>query len=123
MVAVKSYRELEVWQQGMDLVVEVYRVSKAFPQDERWGLTSQVQRAATSVPANIAEGQGRVHRGDFVHHLSIARGSLMELETHLQIANRLGWLDDAEFDAIWAHCQDVGRLLNGLLRSLNSNPP
>jgi len=121
-MAVKSYRELEVWQQGMDLVVEVYRVSKAFPQDERWGLTSQAQRAATSVPANIAEGQGRVHRGDFVHHLSIARGSLMELETHLQIANRLGLLQDAEFDALWARCQDVGRLLNGLLRSLNSNP-
>jgi four helix bundle protein len=104
----------------MDLVVEVYRVSKAFPQDERWGLTSQLQRAASSVPANIAEGQGRVHRGDFVHHLSVARGSLMELETHLQIANRLGYLRASEFDPLWARCQDVGRLLNGLIRSLTT---
>jgi four helix bundle protein len=79
---VRSYRELAVWLEGMNLVTETYRLSRQFPTDERFGLTSQMRRSAVSIPANIAEGHGRSHRGDFLHHVSFARGSLAELETH-----------------------------------------
>ena len=73
-MAIRHYRDLEVWQKAMDLVEQVYRLAKALPPEERYGLTSQIQRAAVSIPANIAEGHGRLHRGDYVHHLSMARG-------------------------------------------------
>ena len=81
-MTVNSYRDLRVWQKAMDLVVTSYEVAKQFPQSELYGLVSQIQRAAVSIPANIAEGHGREHLGDYLHHLSIANGSLMELETH-----------------------------------------
>jgi four helix bundle protein len=119
-MAGQHYRELKGWQRSMDLVSEVYALTKSFPSDEVFGLTSQLRRSAVSVPANIAEGQGRLHRGDFLHHLSMARGSLSETETHLQIASRLGYVQDEAVAAIWALCQEVGRLLNGLIRSLGT---
>jgi len=119
-MAGQHYRELKVWQRSMDLVAEVYALTKSFPSDEVFGLTSQLRWSAVSVPANIAEGQGRLHRGDFLHHLSMARGSLSETETHLQIASRLGYVQDEAVAPIWALCQDVGRLLNGLIRSLTT---
>jgi four helix bundle protein len=118
-MAGQHYPELKVWQRSMDLVVEVYALTRAFPPDELFGLTSQLRRAAVSVPASIAEGQGRFHRGDFLHHLSMARGSLTESETHLLIASRLGYITDEAVTPGWALCQDVGRLLNGLIRSLS----
>lgn len=117
-MAVQTYRDLEVWQRSMDLVVEFYRLSKLLPREEQFGLTSQMQRAAVAIPANIAEGHGRLHRGDHVHHLSIARGSLTELETHLQIAVRLEYLQREQGLESWRLLQEVGRLLNGLIRSL-----
>ncbi|MBZ5502136.1 MAG: four helix bundle protein [Acidobacteriia bacterium] len=89
---IKSYRDLLVWQKAMDLVVASYGIAKKLPAQEMYGLVTQIQRAAASIPANIAEGHGRKHRGDYLHHLSIARGSLLELETHLLIAGRLGYL-------------------------------
>src|SRR5690348_3439026 len=89
-----GYRSLRVWQRAMDLVVESYALAHRLPLHERYGLASQLRRAAVSIPANIAEGNGRVHRGDYVHHLSIARGSLMELETHIEIAHRLQYLHE-----------------------------
>ncbi len=85
----------------MDVVEEVYRFSKGFPTEERFGLTSQIRRAAVSVPANIAEGYGRIHRGDYIHHLSIANGSLMEIETHLLIAGRLEYLKKEKAKKAW----------------------
>ena len=88
----KTYRELDVWKKAVDMVVMVYELTRELPTEEKYGLISQMQRAAVSVPANIAEGYGRVHRGDYVHHLSIARGSLAELETHITIAVRLDFL-------------------------------
>ncbi|MDD4891723.1 MAG: four helix bundle protein, partial [Phycisphaerae bacterium] len=91
-MAIRSYRDLEVWQKGTDLVVEVYRLAKLFPSDEIFGLTSQIRRSSVSVPANTAEGHGRLHRGDYVRHLSIARGSLAETETHLLLALRLEYI-------------------------------
>ncbi len=117
-MTVQTYCDLEVWQRSMDLVVEVYHLAKLFPQ-EVFGLTSQIRRAVVSVPANITEGYGRLHRKEYLHHLSIARGSLMEVETHLQIAVRLQYLDREQVKNTWALLQEVGRLLNGLIRSLN----
>jgi four helix bundle protein len=86
---IKSYRDLIVWQKSMDLVVASYEVAKKIPHQEIYGLIAQIQRAAVSIPANIAEGHGRRHTGDYIHHLSMARGSVLELETHFLIAQRL----------------------------------
>jgi four helix bundle protein len=119
----RSYRDLEVWQKAMDLVVACYQATRCFPKHEIYGLSSQLQRAAISVPANIAEGQGRQHRPEFIQHLTIAYGSLMELETHLQIAQRLGYLESEAAHQLLSDCAQVGRLLNGLLRSLRQKPP
>lgn len=117
---IQTYRDLEVWQKGMDLVVEVYGIAKLFPKDEQFGLTNQIRRSVVSVPANIAEGHGRLHRGDFVRFLSVARGSLVETETHLQIAVRLEYLHRDQAKGVWLLCQEVGRLLSGLIRSLEN---
>lgn len=121
-MAVKSYRDLQAWTKAMDLVEQIYRLAQTLPAEERYGLTSQIQRAAVSVPANIAEGHGRVHRGDYVHHLSIARGSLMEVETHLALAVRLNLLDRESAVPVWDLAQEVGKLLNGLIGALRRKP-
>jgi four helix bundle protein len=117
---IQTYRDLEVWQKGMDLVIEIYKLASLFPQQEMFALTSQLRRAAVSIPANIAEGHGQLYRRNFLRHLSIARGSLMEVETHLQIAVRLNYLSRDQAKAAWALLQETGRLLNGLIRSLES---
>ena len=116
---VRSYRELIVWQKAMDLVVMCYQISGQFPKTEMYGLTSQLQRAAVSVPANIAEGQGRSHIREFLNHLSIAYGSLMEVETHLEIAARLTYLDPAMLPMMLEQTAEIGRMLNGLMQALN----
>ena len=118
-MSIKSYRDLEVWQKAMDLVVECYKIAERFPKTEVYGLTSQLRRAAISVPANIAEGQGRSHTREFLNHLSIAYGSLMEVETHLQIAARLHYLDDSSIQSLLEKSAEIGRMLNGLIQSLN----
>ena len=118
-MGVRSYRELEVWQKAMDLVIECYRTGERFPKSELYGLTSQLQRAAVSVPANIAEGQGRSHTKEFLNHLSIAYGSLMEGETHLLIAYRLNYIERSSLESLLDKCAEVGRMLNGLVSALN----
>jgi four helix bundle protein len=120
-MSLSSYRKLDVWQRAMDLVVECYNASKKFPREERYGLTSQLQRAAVSVPANISEGQGREHRKEFLHHLSIAHGSLAELETHLQIAERLNYLNSEEVQGLLTRSEEIGRMINGLRKSLRQD--
>ena len=117
-ITFKSYRDLEVWQKAMDLVVECYRITNKFPRSELYGLTSQLRRAAVSVPSNIAEGRERQHTKEFVQHLAIAYGSLAELETHLQIAQRLNYLDSSQVRQVLEKTSEVGRMLNGLRRSL-----
>jgi four helix bundle protein len=114
----EAFEKLVVWQRAMDLVERVYALSRAFPSDERFGLTSQLCRASVSVPANIAEGYGRTHRGDYLHHLSMARGSLMEIETHLKIAVRLRFVTEEAMRPSWDNAQEVGRLLTALIASL-----
>jgi four helix bundle protein len=103
----------------MQLVVDVYRTSEVFPTAEMYGLTSQTRRAASSVPANIAEGQGRRRVGEYRQFLGNARGSLSELDTHLELAARLGYLNAEQHRRLLEQLAEVGRLLNGLMRSLN----
>ncbi|MFL5806268.1 MAG: four helix bundle protein [Roseiflexaceae bacterium] len=102
----------------MDLVVEIYRLATLFPQAEIFGLTSQFRRAVVSIPTNIAEGYGHLHRENYLRHLSIARGSLLEVETLLQIAVRLDYLGRDQAKSAWSLLQEVGRLMNRLIRSL-----
>jgi four helix bundle protein len=115
---VRSYRDLEVWQKAMDLVVECYEITKRFPRDEIYGLILQLRRAAVSIPANIAEGRGRKHKAEFIQYLSIAYGSLAELETHLQIAQRLNYIDMEKLNQLLEKTAEIGRMINGLRRSL-----
>ena len=117
-ILIKSHRDLIVWQKAVDLVVSVYDKSNEFPNSEKFGLTSQLRRAASSVPANIAEGQGRRLRGEFLNFLGNARGSLLEVDTHLELALRLRYLSDDEFAVLSEKLSEVARLLNGLMRSL-----
>ncbi len=116
---IRSHRDLIVWQKAMDLVVRVYRESEGFPKAETYGLTSQTRRAVASIPANIAEGQGRRLPGEYVHFLGNARGSLCELDTHLELALRLGYLDFPRHSILLDQLAEVDRLLNGLMRSLD----
>lgn len=102
----------------MDLVVEAYRLTKGFPKHETYGLASQLRKAAVSVPANIAEGHGREHLGDYLRHLSIANGSLMEVETHCIIALRLEYLSRSDARALLHRTRELGRMLAGLVRAL-----
>jgi four helix bundle protein len=119
---IRSYRDLIAWQKGMELVEMVYRTSNIWPKSEIYGLTNQVRRATVSVPANIAEGHGRASTKEYLHHLSIARGSLLEVETHLLIAQRLTYLPDPSAEILLTHAAEVSRLLSGLSRSLTPNP-
>jgi four helix bundle protein len=106
----------------MDLVVKCYQVTKKFPKSEIYGLTSQLQRAAISIPANIAEGRERQYTKEFLQHLSIAYGSLAELETHLLIAERLSYIDKDQIKQLLEKTAEIGRMINGLRRSLERNP-
>ena len=117
-MAGQSYRDLVVWQKAMQLVTDTYLIAATFPKAEMFGLSSQLKRAVISVPSNIAEGQGRDSTKEFLHHLSIAYGSLMEVETQIQIAANLSYVPQSQADTIFDKCGEVGRLLNGLLRSL-----
>ena len=118
-MAVKSYRELIAWQKAMDLAEGVYMLTSAFPREERYGLTSQIPRSAVSVPSNIAEGQGRRSTREFQSFLSIARGSLCEMETQVLLAERLGYLKTCNGSGLLDQAAEVGRLINGLLKSLS----
>ena len=113
-----DYRDLIAWQRAMDLAEAVYQASSALPESERFGLTRQMRRAVVSVPANIAEGQGRRTDGEFLNQLSVAHGSLRELETHILLARRFEMLDETVTQGILEEAADVGRLINGLANSL-----
>jgi four helix bundle protein len=115
-----SYRDLVAWQKAVDLVVEVYRITRSFPKDEAYGLTSQLRRAAVSVPSNIAEGQGRLSKGEFRQFLGHARGSVLEVETQAIIAHKLGFLENAAAENVLSKSAEVNRILNGLLESLET---
>jgi len=115
---VKSYKDLEVWQKAMDLVVKCYQITKNFPKSEVYSLASQLQRAAVSIPANIAEGRERKYSKEFVQHLSIAYSSLAELETHIQIAQRLDYISSVNTKQLLEQTGEIGRMINGLRKSI-----
>ncbi|HEX8772836.1 MAG TPA: four helix bundle protein [Pyrinomonadaceae bacterium] len=118
---INSFRDLRVWQAGMDLVEQVYRITQTFPKHEIYGLTSQMQRAAVSVPSNIAEGHTREHSKEYLYHLSIAQASLAELETQLEIATRLKYLSPESLQQTLAQVSALGRQLYALRNALTKH--
>lgn len=116
----KSYRELIVWQKSMQLVTDIYRATESLPKGEQFGLTSQIRRASVSVPCNIAEGFGRQLAGDFGRFLTMARGSLYELQTQIEIALNLRFLTDEVVGQLTARAQEVERMLNRLITTVRS---
>jgi len=116
--AVFSYRDLVVWQRAMELVSAVYKLTRTFPSSERFGLTSQIQRAAVSIPSNIAEGQGRLATKEFRQFLGVARGSLKELETQLLISIDLTYAGAEDVADCLRLTDEIGRMLNALIKAL-----
>ena len=118
MPKISHFRELRVWQRGMDVVEAVYRVTGGFPKSELYGLTGQVRRAAISVPSNIAEGHTRASTKEYLNHISIAQASLAEVETQLEIASRLGYLHSDELSPILEQSVALGKQLYALRDAL-----
>jgi four helix bundle protein len=118
---IKSHRDLIVWQKAMGLVEAVYDATASFPKEETYALTSQIRRAVVSIPANIAEGQGRRLSKEYLYFLANGRGSLLELDTHLEIAVRLRYLDVKKHSALKEQLDEVGRMLNGLMRAVEAS--
>lgn len=119
----KSFRDLKVWHLSMDLTMLIYSVTSEFPKYEIYGLSSQMRRAAISIPSNIAEGSARSTRRDFRQFVLIARGSSCELETQLMIASRLRYATEEKITEAETLSREVGRMLSGLSRFLNTRPP
>jgi four helix bundle protein len=115
---ISSYQQLDIWQKSMGLVTEIYQRSSIFPKAEMFGLTSQIRRAAISIPANIAEGWGRKLTKEFIQFLRIARGSLLELETHLIIAQNLGYIETQILDALLPRTKEINKMINAMISSL-----
>ena len=115
---IRNYRYLDAWNEAMDLTEDVYAITKTLPTEELYGLKSQMRRAAVSIPSNISEGHGRKGNNEFLHHLSIAKGSLSELETQLILCVRLKYITRDDLKPVWKRAQIVGKLLVGLVRSL-----
>jgi four helix bundle protein len=113
-----SFRNLKVWQESMRLVEEVYRVTRGFPPDERFGLTSQIRRACVSIPSNIGEGKRRRSQRALLYHLDVALGSQGETEVQLDISKRVGLLTTREYDPLLELTEEVGKMLNGLIDSI-----
>ena len=116
---IRDYRDLIVWQEAMDIAVEVYSLTRVFPREETFGMTSQMRRCAASIPANIAEGFGRAQRRTFVQFLRIAQGSLKELETHAALCGRVGLLSVEQVADLDARCATLGKRMVTFVRSLN----
>jgi four helix bundle protein len=118
MTEIRSYRDLTVWQDAMDLAESLYRATSSFPRDEVFGLTSQIRRAVVSIAANIAEGHGRELTQPFIQFLRQSQGSLKELETHLLIAQRVGHISKEDLTPLLDQCESLGKRLRALIRSL-----
>ena len=123
MSEVRSHRDLLVWQRAMDVAVSTYELTRQYPRDELFGLTSQSRRAAASVAANIAEGYGRATRQAYLNFLRIARGSLKELETHLVLAQRVGLAAPEWTDVLLGQTDELGRMLHGLISKVQTRSP
>ena len=118
MESIKNYKDLMIWQRSIELVVSIYEVLKKFPRIEDYNLTSQIRRAAVSIPANIAEGFGRRTKKDYAQFLNISRGSLYELETHLILASRFGYITDDELRKFADEISQIGKMTNAFITKL-----
>jgi len=114
----QSYRELIAWQKAMDFVLQIYKATRAFPRDELFGLAIQLRRAAVAVPANIAQGQARFSAGEFHHFLGRARSALVEIETHIMIAQSLNYISTESGEILLSQASEIGRILNGLATAI-----
>ena len=117
-MTIRSFRDLRVWKAAMDLVEKVYRLTQAFPKQETYGLTSQIQRAVVSIPSNIAEGHTREHLNEYLHHVSIAQASLAEMETQLEIAARLKYISREQLTETLVPVASLGKQLYALRNAL-----
>ncbi|MDK9700558.1 MAG: four helix bundle protein [bacterium] len=116
-----SFRELRVWKLSMDLAIFTYKITQKYPKHELFGLSSQMRRAAVSIPSNIAEGFGRQSTKEYLHHLSFAQGSISELETQIELSFRLTYIDEANYVALLELCDHVGKLLTNQKKSLRKH--
>lgn len=114
----KTHKDLDVWKKGMDIVVAIYKLTEGFPKHEIYGLTSQIRRAAVSVPSNIAEGASRQTTKEYIQFLYIALGSLKEMETQLILASRLEYIEDEEYNKLIENTDSIGQMLVGLIKYL-----
>ena len=117
----RDFKKLDIWQRSLDLSLEIYRQSSSFPDEERFGLISQIRRAATSIPINIAEGSGRRSKKDFAHFLQIAEGSANEVESELIVANRLGFLLNQDFTALVNEVNEIKKMIVAFRLKLESD--
>lgn len=115
-----TFRDLKIWQKSMNFVTHIYKETECFPDSEKYGLVSQIRRSAVSIPSNIAEGYGRNSDGDFHRFLNISMGSLFEVQTHLQIAQNLDYIDDSTNNQLYELSREIERMLSSFIRSLNS---
>jgi four helix bundle protein len=116
--SIESHRDLIVWRKSMDLAVAAYRLTGSFPVDERYGLTSQIRRSCASIPANIAEGYGRESAGAYAQQLKVAQGSLKEFETHVELAHRIGLVDESSLSTVLKSSEEIGKMLRSLIRAI-----
>lgn len=117
---INDYKDLIVWQKSMDLVEEIYRLVKKLPKDELFALSSQMRRAVVSIPSNIAEGNSRNSNKEYIHFLSVARGSKSEIETQLHICVRLNYIKQSETEKAFLLCDEIGRMINSIIKKLQN---
>jgi len=116
-----SFRELLVWQNGMALVTQAYSITKIFPKEELFSLTSQIRRCAVSIPSNIAEGYGRRHKLDYIRFLEISRSSLYELQTQLEISKNINYITDEELTLVHGKCKELEKMLNSFIKAISQS--
>lgn len=121
MAEYSSYKDLIVWKKGIELVKEIYRIAKLLPKEETYALSDQMRRAAVSIPSNIAEGQKRNSKKDFVQFLSIAAGSVAELETQMTVCKEVGFVSDEELGKGFSLCEEIGRMLGAMIGKLKGS--
>lgn len=120
MTKIKTYRDLIIWQKSMDLVTEIYKITKTFPKDETYGLITQMRRCAVSIPSNISEGYGRNSSSDYIRFLRIAMGSLYELQTQLEISLNLKYLEANGFRKFYESSREVERMMSSMIRKIST---
>jgi len=118
---IKNYKDLNIWKRSIELVEEIYKLTKSFPKEELYGLTSQMRRAAVSIPSNVAEGFTRFHNKEYKQFLYIALGSCSELSTQITIASRLKYFDDNKMEVILNEIDEICRMTMNLIKKINSN--